>query len=126
MKKTAFSAPGAAPPIGAYSDAIDAAGLIFTTAQVGLDADGHPVGAPAVEQARQAFENLRDLLSAAGLTTDAVVKCTMYLTDMNDRLAINEIYKEYFSAPFPARDTVQVAALAEGLKFEISVIAVKG
>jgi 2-iminobutanoate/2-iminopropanoate deaminase len=126
MDKTAFSAPGAAAPLGAYSDAIDAAGLIFMTAQVGLDADGNVVGDTAVEQARQAFENLRQLLSAAGLTTDAVVKCTLYLTDMNDRLAINEIYKEYFRAPYPTRDVIQVVALAEGLKFEISAIAAKG
>jgi 2-iminobutanoate/2-iminopropanoate deaminase len=125
MNKESFAAATAAPPVGPYSPAIGAGGLVFVSGQVGLDSAGKAAGESAAEQARQALANLRALLAAAGLTTDAVVKTTIFLTDMADFAAVNEVYASFFAAPYPARSTVAVAALPGGLRFEIEAVAVR-
>jgi 2-iminobutanoate/2-iminopropanoate deaminase len=125
MTKRDFAAPKAAPPVGPYSPAIEAGGFVFLSGQIPLDGDGAVVGATATEQAKQALENLVALLKAAGLTTDSVVKTTIFLTDIGDFLAVNEVYARYFAVPCPARSTVQVAALPKGVKVEIEAVAAR-
>jgi 2-iminobutanoate/2-iminopropanoate deaminase len=125
MTKKSYAAPGAAPPVGPYSPAIASGDLVFVSGQVALNAAGEPVGETAAEQARKALENLKAVLEATGLTTDAVVKTTIFLTDMNDFAAVNEVYAGFFAAPFPARSTVAVAALPKGLKIEIEALATR-
>jgi len=98
-------------------------GLVFVSGQVPLDAAGNVVGESAAEQARQSLENLRALLAARGLTMDAVLKTTIFLIDLGDFAAVNDVYASFFSPPYPARSTVQVGALPKGVKVEIEAIA---
>jgi 2-iminobutanoate/2-iminopropanoate deaminase len=127
MKKHAYAASDGAPPVGPYSPAVGIeeipGGLLFLSGQVPLDAQGQVVGDIAAEQARQALLNLRSLLEDAGTFMDNVLKTTIFLTDMADFAAVNEVYAEFFTAPFPARSTVAVAALPKGVKVEIEAIA---
>ena len=123
MSKQSLAAPTGAPPVGPYSPAIGAGDLVFLSGQIALDGAGNVAGATAAEQTRQALDNLVALLAAAGLTTDAVVKTTIFLTDMADFGAVNEVYAGYFAAPFPARSTVGVAALPKGVLVEIEALA---
>lgn len=125
MSKQSYAAPDAAPPVGPYSPAVGSGDLLAVSGQVALDAAGDPVGDTAADQARQALENLRAVLAAAGLTTDAVIKTTIFLTDMNDFGAVNEVYAAFFTTPFPARSTVAVAGLPKGLKVEIEALAIR-
>jgi 2-iminobutanoate/2-iminopropanoate deaminase len=99
--------------------------MVFTSGQVGLDpASGQLKGTTTAEQAEQVFKNLSAVLRGAGLGLDDVVKTTVYLADMNDFAAMNEVYGEYFAEPYPARATVQVARLPKDARVEIDVIAV--
>jgi 2-iminobutanoate/2-iminopropanoate deaminase len=123
MSKTPYAAADAAPPVGPYSPAIDSGELLFLSGQIALDADGGTVGETAAEQARQALENMRSLLAAAGLDMDAVLKTTIFLTDMADFGAVNDVYAGFFTPPFPARSTVAVTALPKGLRVEIEAVA---
>lgn len=126
MSKVQLKVEGMPAPLGAYSDAIQAGDMIFLAGQAGLDADGNVVGDTAAAQARQAFTNLQALLAGIGLTLDAVVKTTIFLTDITEFEEVNAAYKEFFKAPYPARETVQVAGLAHDLRFEMAVTAYKG
>jgi len=123
MSKEAFAAAQGAPPVGPYSPGVVSDGLVFVSGQVPLDAAGNVVGESAAEQARQSLENLRALLAARGLTMDAVVKTTIFLIDLGDFAAVNDVYASFFSPPYPARSTVQVGALPKGVKVEIEAIA---
>lgn len=123
MSKTPYAAADAAPPVGPYSPAIGSGELLFLSGQIALDADGGTVGETAAEQARQALENMRSLLAAAGLDMDAVLKTTIFLTDMADFGAVNDVYAGFFTPPFPARSTVAVTALPKGLRVEIEAVA---
>jgi 2-iminobutanoate/2-iminopropanoate deaminase len=126
MTKFAFSAPDQAPPVGPYSPAVAAAGFVYISGQVGVNADGDVVGDTAAEQARRAMENLQALVRNTGLSMADVVKTTIFLTDMADFAAVNEVYAGFFEPPFPARSTVQVGALPKGVKVEIEAIAMRG
>jgi 2-iminobutanoate/2-iminopropanoate deaminase len=123
MSKTPYAAADAAPPVGPYSPAIGSGELLFLSGQIALDADGGTVGETAAEQVRQALENMRSLLAAAGLDMDAVLKTTIFLTDMADFGAVNDVYAGFFTPPFPARSTVAVTALPKGLRVEIEAVA---
>jgi 2-iminobutanoate/2-iminopropanoate deaminase len=123
MIKDPINPPGAAPPVGPYSPGLVAGNLLFISGQVGVDADGKVVGDTAAEQARAALDNLHALLSAAAVTPHAVVKTTIFLTDIADFAAVNEAYAAFFTKPYPARSTVQVAALPLGVKVEIEAVA---
>ena len=123
MEKHCVTAPDGAPPVGPYSPALAMGGLLFS-AQGPFDADGAIVGHSAGEQTRKTLENVRGLLIAAGLDMDAVAKTTIYLTDMADFAAVNEVYAEFFTAPYPARATIGVHSLPLGVKALIDVIAV--
>jgi 2-iminobutanoate/2-iminopropanoate deaminase len=126
MEKRSVAAADAAPAVGPYSPAVVAGDLVFVSGQVPLDRQGQVVGDGAAEQARQALANLVAQLRAAGLGPEAVVKTTIYLTDMDDFAAVNEAYAAVFAPPYPARSTVQVARLPKDVKVEIEALAVRG
>ena len=123
MPKKAIVAPKA-KAIGPYSMAIETGDLVFLSGQTPLDpATGKLAEGDIATQARQCLENLKEVLTAAGLTFGHVVKANIFLTSMCDFAAVNEVYKSYFSEPYPARSTVAVAALPMGAKVEIEMIA---
>lgn len=124
MHKQAISSPKAAKPVGPYSAALRAGELLFVSGQVPLDpATGAMVAGDIAAQARRALENVGLLLSAAGLTFADVVRTTVFLADMNDFKAMNEVYATFFSEPYPARSTVQAARLPRDARIEIDAIA---
>lgn len=110
--------------IGPYSQAVQANGFLFTAGQVALDPDkGDLVAGGISEQTTRALENLRAILSAAGSDFSHVIKTTVFLVDMADFGAMNEVYSRAFGDHRPARSTVAVAALPRGARVEIEVIA---
>lgn len=112
-------------PIGPYSQAIRTNGFLYVSGQVALDPKtGALVGADIRQQTERALENVRGILEAAGSNFHHVVKTTVFLKDMNDFAAMNEVYARYFSSAPPARSTVQVARLPKDALVEIEVIAV--
>jgi len=122
--KTAISSPGAPKAIGPYSPAVRAGQLVFLSGQVPMDpTSGNLVDGDIAAQTRRVFENLGALLTAAGLSFGNVVRTTVFLADMNDFAAMNQVYATYFSEPYPARSTVQVARLPKDARVEIDVIA---
>ena len=110
--------------IGPYSQAIRAGSLLFLSGQVPIDpSTGQLVEGDIAAQTERVFQNLGEILKAAGATFDDVVRTTVYLADMNDFGAMNEVYGNYFSAPAPARATVQAARLPKDARVEIDLIA---
>ena len=123
MKEAVFTARGP-KPIGPYSQAIKANGLLFVSGQVALDPQsGEFVGSDVRQQTERVLENLKAILEAAGSSLKHVVKTTVFLKDMNDFPAMNETYARYFSSVPPARSTVQAARLPKDALVEIDVIA---
>jgi 2-iminobutanoate/2-iminopropanoate deaminase len=113
-------------PIGPYSVAAEAAGLVFISGQVALDpAAGGRVEGDAAAQAGRIMENLALILGDLGLGFDSIVKTTIFLTDMADFAAVNEVYRGYFGEAPPARSTIQVAALPGGFRVEIEAVAAR-
>ncbi len=111
-------------PIGPYSQAIKSNGFVFVSGQVALDpSTGQFVGTEVREQTARVMENLKAILEAAGASFTHVVKTTVYLKDMNDFAAMNEVYARYFTAAPPARSTVQAARLPKDALVEIDVVA---
>jgi 2-iminobutanoate/2-iminopropanoate deaminase len=123
-QRKATTAPGGAPAIGPYSPALTVGNLVFLSGQIPLRADGTLVDGGIREQATQVLENLGSLLAASGAGFAHVAKTTIYLADMGDFAVVNEIYATYFSQPYPARATVQVARLPRDVRVEIDAIAV--
>jgi 2-iminobutanoate/2-iminopropanoate deaminase len=122
--KQAVSSPEAPKAIGPYSQAVRAGQLLFVSGQVPLDpATGQLVDGDIAAQTRRVFANLAAVLDAGGRTFADVVRTTVFLADMNDFTAVNEVYGSYFSEPYPARATVQVARLPKDARVEIDVIA---
>ena len=122
--KTAVSTKDAPAAIGPYSQAIKAGGLLFASGQIPIDpATGAVVSGGIAEQTRRALDNLAGVLKAAGLSFEHVVKTTVYLADMTEFAAMNEVYATYFPSPAPARATVQAARLPRDVKVEIDLIA---
>jgi 2-iminobutanoate/2-iminopropanoate deaminase len=123
MPKQAITPPKG-KAIGPYSLGIAAGDLVFVSGQIPLDAaTGKLVEGDVSAQAKQSLENLKAVLEAAGLTFGHVVKTTIFLTDMADFTAVNEVYKGYVTEPYPARSTIAVAALPMAAKVEIEMIA---
>lgn len=123
-KKITVSSPKAPAAIGPYSQAIQKDRLLFTSGQIPLTAAGeNRCDRPISEQARLVLDNLKALLEASGATLDNVVKTTVFLVDLGDFTAMNEVYSSYFKEPFPARSTIGVAQLPKGAKIEIEAIA---
>jgi 2-iminobutanoate/2-iminopropanoate deaminase len=115
---------GAPRAIGPYSQALRAGGFLFTAGQVGFDpGTGELVDGGIAEQTRQVLANIRAILEAGGSRLGAVVKTTVFLVDMADFAAMNEVYAEVFGTHRPARSTVAVAALPRGARVEIEAVA---
>ena len=125
MKKDVYSSPEGAPAVGPYSPAVGVGDLVFLSGQIPLDSDGKIVGFTPKDQAHKALDNMRVTLEAAGLSLANVVKTTIFLHDMDDFSAVNEVYAEYFSEPYPARSTVQVARLPKDVRLEIEAVAIR-
>lgn len=123
--KTQISTTAAPGAIGPYSQAIDTGSMLFASGQIPINpADGSiPEGIAA--QTKQSLANVKAILAEAGLTVDNVVKTTVFLADMGDFAAMNEVYAEVFTAPFPARSAVAVKTLPKNVLVEIEVIAVR-
>jgi 2-iminobutanoate/2-iminopropanoate deaminase len=127
MAKEAVSSPDAPTAIGPYSPAIRAGRLLFISGQVPIDPrDGSLVGGDIKTETRRVMENIGALLKAAGLDFSGVVRATVFLADMNDFAAMNDVYGTYFREPYPARSTVQVSRLPKDARIEIDVIAYDG
>lgn len=109
--------------IGPYSQGIVVNNLFFSSGQIPLTAEGQLVEGDVKEQSHQVFQNLKAVLEAAGASLETVVKATVFIKDMNDFAAVNEVYGEYFSAHKPARSCVEVARLPKDVLIEIEVIA---
>jgi 2-iminobutanoate/2-iminopropanoate deaminase len=122
MEREALQPVGVATPKAPYSPLVVSGDLVFTAGQVAFDETGDLVSNGIEGQARQVFDNLRRCLGAADSSLDKVVKVTAYLAGLADFEAYNGVYRQYFSAPYPARTTVQ-AGLAPGLRLEVDAIA---
>jgi 2-iminobutanoate/2-iminopropanoate deaminase len=122
----AVKSAGAPAPIGPYSQAIASGEWLFCSGQIALDPkSGEMVGGGTAAEARQVLGNLSAVLSEAGLGFADVIKTTIYLVDLADFAAVNEVYAEFVKPPFPARATVGVAALPKGARVEIDLVARK-
>jgi 2-iminobutanoate/2-iminopropanoate deaminase len=116
-----------APAIGPYSPGLKVGNLLFLSGQIPLDpATGQVVAGDIRAQTSRVLENLGEILKAGGADFSQVVRTTIFLTDLTDFAVVNEVYATYFSAPYPARATVQVARLPRDVKVEIDAIAVLG
>ena len=114
----------AAPPaIGPYSQGVRAGGFLFASGQLPITPDGELIVDDVREAARQAFSNLRAVLAAGGAGLSSVVKVTLYLARIEDFSAVNEVYAETFSEPYPARSTIGVGSLPKGAPLEVEAIA---
>jgi 2-iminobutanoate/2-iminopropanoate deaminase len=124
MSKTAVSSADAPKAIGPYSQAVRAGQLLFASGQIALDpASGSLVQGDAAAQTRRVMDNLKAVLESAGLSFASVVRTTIYLIDMNDFASVNDVYGSYFTEPYPARATVQVARLPKDARVEIDAVA---
>ena len=121
-----ITSPDAPAAIGPYSHAIDTGTMIFASGQLPLDATTGTMPEGAAAQTAQSLTNVKAVLAAAGVGMDAVVKTTVYLADMADFGAMNEVYEGFFAAPFPARSCFQVARLPKDAAVEIEVVAIRG
>jgi 2-iminobutanoate/2-iminopropanoate deaminase len=114
---------GSPKPVGPYSHAVRAGDFLFCSGQIPLTKDGKLVEGGIREQTRQVLENLSVILGQQSLTYGNVVKTTVFMTDLSEFAEMNAVYGEYFRANFPARSTIQVAALPRGARVEIEAIA---
>jgi 2-iminobutanoate/2-iminopropanoate deaminase len=123
MTKRIIESPNAPAAIGPYSQAVVAGGLLFTSGALPIDpATGAMVQGSVVDRAHRVFKNLAAIAQEAGTTLDNAVKVTVYLADIADFQAVNAVYGEYFTQPFPARSAFQVAALPLGSDIEVEAI----
>jgi 2-iminobutanoate/2-iminopropanoate deaminase len=123
--KELVTAAGAAKAIGPYSPALKIGNMVFLSGSIPLDpVSGQLVDGGITEQTTRVMENIKALLSAAGADLNQVVRTTVFMIDLGEFAAMNEIYASYFSAPYPARSTVQVVKLPKDVRVEIDVIAI--
>ena len=125
MPRTAIHSDQAPAAIGPYSQATRTGNLVFLSGQTPLDpATGNLVEGDIAVQARQAFDNIKAVVAAAGGTMDDIVRVGLYLTDLSQFGAVNAVMGEYFDAPYPARSTIEVSGLPKGVMFEVDAILV--
>jgi 2-iminobutanoate/2-iminopropanoate deaminase len=124
--RTQVQTNAAPAAIGPYSQAIRAGGLVFTAGQLGLDPGTGELADGVTAQAERALRNLVAVLDAAGTSFERVLKTTIFLADMGDFAAVNEVYAAHVSSPYPARSTVAVRELPKGALVEIEAIALVG
>lgn len=126
MAKNIITSENAPAPIGPYSHAVEINGMLFVSGQIGKNPyTGELVLSDIPSETKQVMENLKAILTKAGYGFEHIVKTTIFLSDMNNFAAVNEVYGTYFTGNYPARETVQVARLPLNVNVEISVIAVK-
>lgn len=126
MPNTAIHTANAPAAIGPYSQAIQAGNTVYVSGQLPIDpATGAFAGEDIVSQTRQSLTNIRAILAEAGLSMSDVVKVTVLMSDLSEFGAMNDVYAEFFEAPYPARAAFQVAALPKASRIEIECIAVK-
>jgi 2-iminobutanoate/2-iminopropanoate deaminase len=124
MARKTVTAPDLTPPVGPFAQGVWAGDLLYVSGQVGQDPiTGAIVAGGLAAETRQAFENVRRVLAAAGLGLEHVIKAHVFLADMNDFAAMNASYGEMFTAPYPARTTVQIGRLPLDAQVEIDVVA---
>lgn len=122
--KTVISTTDAPGAIGPYNQAIRSGNMLFVSGQIPLDpATGQVVPGDVADQALQCCKNIRAILNAAGYTMEHIVKSTVFIVDMADFAQVNEVYKQHFAEPYPARSCVAVRGLPLGVRVEIEVIA---
>lgn len=126
MERSVVFTGDAPKAVGPYSQAIVTEQLIFCSGQIPLTPEGTLVEGDVAAQTRQVLTNLTAVLAAAGSSLDRIVKTTVFLQDMNDFAAMNQVYSEFFSAEPPARSTVQVSRLPRDARVEIEAIALRG
>ncbi len=122
--KSEVRSNSAPAPIGPYSQAVDA-GAVYCAGQIGADPATGSLEKGVAAQTARALSNLEAVLSAAGMSLGSVVKTTVFLADLGEFAAMNEEYARHFTPPYPARSTVQAAALPKGARVEIDAIAVR-
>jgi 2-iminobutanoate/2-iminopropanoate deaminase len=121
------TAAGAPKAIGPYSPALKVGNLLFLSGSIPLDpVSGQLVAGGIVEQTTQVLENIKSLLDSAGASFNHVARTTVFMVDLGEFAQMNEVYAKYFTAPYPARSTVQVVKLPKDVRVEIDVIAVLG
>lgn len=126
MDKKIIATDRSPAAIGPYSQAVEVNGMIYTSGMIPvIPATGAIVEGGVEEQTKQVFENLKALLDASGSCLDRVFKTTVFIKDMNDFAAINQVYASYFHGDFPARSCVEVARLPKDVLLEVEVIALK-
>ncbi len=123
--KNVISTDKAPAAIGPYSQAIEANGMVYTSGVIPVVPETGEIPEGSAAQARQALTNLSHLLTAAGSSMEKVVKTTVFIKEMNDFGAINEVYQTFFTADYPARSCVEVARLPKDVMIEIEAVAVK-
>jgi 2-iminobutanoate/2-iminopropanoate deaminase len=124
MSKQIINTTNAPAPIGPYNQSVKAGGLLFISGQIAMDpATGNITAGDVEAETHQVMKNLHAILQAAGLGFSAVVKTTIFLTDMSLFATVNEIYAGYFEGDYPARETIAVKGLPRGVNVEISMIA---
>lgn len=123
--KRVISTTKAPAAIGPYSQAIEVNGMVYTSGIIPVVPETGEIPEGSVEQAKQALQNLSNLLEAAGTEMNKVVKTTVFIKEMNDFAAINEVYQTFFTEAFPARSCVEVARLPKDVMLEIEAIAIK-
>ena len=125
MSKKIIISDQAHAPIGPYSQAVKAGNMLFVSGQIPFDqVTGEMINENITEETHQVMKNIEAILSQAGMTFKNVVKCSIFIKDMNQFATINEAYGQYFKADPPARETVEVARLPKDVNVEISCIAV--
>ncbi len=124
MAKKIIYTADAPDPIGPYSQAVQSGNLLYVSGQIAIDpASGSLVTSSIEVETKQVMKNLQAILTAAGMNFSNVMKCSIFLQDMNNFPKVNEIYGQYFQTDPPARETVEVAKLPKGVNVEISCIA---
>lgn len=124
MQRQVIEGARIATPVGPFSAGVRATPQLFLSGQIGQDPEtGRLVEGDAKDQARQVFTNVMSVLDAAGKTETDVIRVAVYLTDMADFAAVNEVYSDFFTAPYPARTAIAVSALPLGARVEADVVA---
>lgn len=123
MTKKAIKTDKSPAAIGPYSQGINIENLIFTSGQIPFDKRGELVSENIKEQTERVLENIKNILNEEGLKMDDIIKCTIFLDDIDDFDEVNEVYKTFFQEPYPARSCVEVARLPRNVKLEIEAIA---
>ena len=124
MERIQVFSPKAPKPVGAYSHGYIVNGIYFSAGQIGLNPETNELVKGSIEdEARQVMKNLGSLLEAAGCSFNSLLKVTLYITDLNDFVAIDNVYKEFVTDNFPGRTCVQVAGIPKGGRIEIEAVA---